>query len=536
LATPGHPGEWPSLRLLNSYRLFVALVLLIGFFLGAPGVDFGRAAPRVFYVFSATYLVLGLLFALGLRMRHPGAMTQAYIHFYTDVIALGGTMYASGGMTSGVGILLIVPVAGAGILLPKREALLYAALATLLALTSEIVRHMQLGPAATAYPAAALLGAILFAVALLANVLARRMSENAELARQRSVDLERISTLNERIIQQMESGILVVDPKGRIALANASAQQLLAPGSGPLTGTALAHAAPGISSAIEDWRRQPRRGLHPLRPAPDSDRRLQPQFTDLGNQGTLVALEDAAFVEEQLQQLKLASLGRLTASIAHEIRNPLGAISHSAQLLWEAEQLGPADRRLIEIQLDHCRRVNDIVENILMLSRRRSGSPTALNIADWVADFAREYRDARGLEPERCGVRLTEPRVPAAFDPQHLHQVVQNLCDNSLKHGRHPEGGPVTLTLETGYPQDGRPCLDIRDNGVPIDPAQVEEIFEPFHTTSHSGTGLGLFLARELCAANDAEVRYVAGEMGNRFRIVFADPTTIQSGEEGDHG
>jgi two-component system sensor histidine kinase PilS (NtrC family) len=516
---PGHPGEWASLRLLNSYRLFVALVLLIGFFVTAAGPEFGRDAPRIFYAFASTYLVLGLAFALLLRLRRPGAMTQAYLQFYTDVVALAGATFASGGVDSGLGILLIVPVAGAGLLLTMREALLYAALATLMLLTSEMVRHLQLGAVASDYPQAALLGAVLFAAALLAGLFARRSEQSAELARQRSQDVRRLAELNERIIQQMESGILVVAPDGTITLANASTRQLLGRGE-DLVGEPLDQASPALHRALEHWREAPDDAQPPVQHDAGAARRLQPQFTSLGEQGTLVSLEDAAFIEEQLQQLKLASLGRLSASIAHEIRNPLGAISHSAQLLAESQTLDAGDRRLLEIQLQHCRRVNGIVENILQLSRRRSGDPSSVELVDWLESFAAEFRGVHDLGTDRLAVASETSRLLVRFDTEHLRQVVGNLCENSLTHGRTEDGAPVAIRLRAGQKEDDA-YLEVRDDGVPIAAERVEEIFEPFFTTSHAGTGLGLFLARALCETNGAHLRYMGTEEGNCFRILL---------------
>ncbi|MDZ7749323.1 MAG: ATP-binding protein [Halofilum sp. (in: g-proteobacteria)] len=464
--------------------------------------------------------MLGLVFAFLLRSRWPSSTTQTYLHIYTDVIALAGVTYASGGVASGLGILLIVPVAGAGLLLSTRFALLYAALATLMLLTSEVVRHLELGSTATAYPQAALVGATLFAVGLLAALYARRTAQSAALAHQRSLDVRRLAQLNDRIIQQMESGILVVAPDGRVTLANASTRQLLG-ADAQLVDQPLEQAAPGVARALERWRAHPTEPLQPVHATEDSRQPLQPQFSDLGEQGTLVALEDAGFIEEQLQQLKLASLGRLTASIAHEIRNPLGAISHSAQLLAESDALSAGDRRLLEIQLEHCRRVNGIVENILQLSRRRSAAPAVIELVDWTRRFAEEFRAEQGLGTDRIAATGDSAQLRVRFDGEHLRQVVDNLCQNSVTHGRTADGQPVRLWLAHGHAQDGNAYLDVVDDGVPIDPERVEEIFEPFVTSSHSGTGLGLFLARELCNANGAQLRYVRDDAGNRFRILL---------------
>lgn len=520
-AGPGHPGQWVSLRLLNSYRLFVALVLLVAFF--SPITEFGRAAPFVFYGFSSAYLIAGLLFALLLLQRRPPATTQAYLHFFVDVVALNGAIYASGGADSGLGILLLVPVAGAGILLPTRYALLYASLAALMALTSEVVRHQTLGGSAADYPGAALLGATLFATALLAALLARRSAQVAHIARQRMADIRHLTTLNERIIQQMESGILVVGLDGTIKLANASANVLLERDD-IVPGETLAELAPGLAQRLATWVAEPHTPLPPVAARPEAQRRLHAQFTDLGDLGTLISLEDAAHIEEQLQQLKLASLGRLSASIAHEIRNPLSAIRHSTQLLSETETLSAEDQRLVEIQLQHCNRINRIVEDVLVVSRRRTQPGDTVQLHEWLAGFVREFRDTRALDEEHVTLRETGSAHGDAlvtFDAGQLRQVLSNLCDNALKHGQRPNGDGVTVALEMGNLSGDQPYLDIADDGVPIAHSRVEELFEPFYSTSRTGTGLGLFVARELCASNNARLRHIAEANGNRFRILF---------------
>lgn len=520
-AGPGHPGQWVSLRLLNSYRLFVALVLLVAFV--SPITDFGRTAPFVFYIFSSAYLIAGLLFALLLLQRRPQATTQAYLHFFADVVALSGVIYASGGAASGLGVLLLVPIGGAGILLPTRDALVYAALAALMALTAEVVRHQTLGGGAADYPGAALLGAMLFATALLAALLARRSAQIASIARQRMADIRHLTTLNDRIIQQMESGILVVGPDETIKLANASASTLLERDEIPL-GEALTDLAPGLAQTLETWRAEPHTPLPPVAAGPDTQRRLQTQFTELGDLGTLISLEDAAHIEEQLQQLKLASLGRLSASIAHEIRNPLSAIRHSTQLLGETESLSAEDRRLIEIQLQHCSRINRIVEDVLVVSRRRTHPGATVQLPEWLAGFVEEFRRTHQLRDERVTLRRsgsTAEQETVTFDPDQLRQVLGNLCDNALQHGRRSDGEGVSVAIELGRLPEDQPYLDIADDGIPIEHSRVEELFEPFYSTSRSGTGLGLFVARELCASNNARLRHIAEANSNRFRILF---------------
>ncbi|MDX1610630.1 MAG: ATP-binding protein, partial [Halofilum sp. (in: g-proteobacteria)] len=464
-----------------------------------------------------------------LRRRRPGHQTQCYVHFYTDIVLLGVAIYASGGVASGLGILLVIPVAAAGTLLQTRYSLVYAALATLVLLTSEVVRHLQGGLADAAYTQAALLGLATFAAAGLARLLARRHAQSAALARQRSVDLKRMAALNELIIQQMEAGILVVDREGRVMLANASAPVLLGQ-TEPVAGLELDTLSARLDGAMREHRET---GQNPVQPVTiggedERARRLQVQFTDLGEQGTLIMLEDAAFIENQLQQLKLASLGRLTASIAHEIRNPLAAINHSSQLLAEAER-EPADARLLEIQLENCRRINAIIESILQLTRRRPGDQERMELEQWLEAFVDEYRTRHELSEERLTLHTDFNGAVVACHPEQLRQVLTNLCDNCLQHGRTENGGPVRIELRLGPGRGGLPIIDVIDDGVPIPQYLVDELFEPFYTTSHSGTGLGLYLARELCEVNGAELHYVNTEAGNCLRIAFHEPKPTRS-------
>ena len=531
---PSHPSagsDWGSLRLLNSYRLFVAVALLSAFLAGIPGRQFGTSAPAVFYTLCAVYVVAGLVFTLAIQQRRPAHSLQAHVHLYTDILVLAGATYASGGMPSGLATLMVVPIAGAGTLLALREALFLAALGTLLVLGGEFARHLEVGAASAAYPQAAVVGLTLFAAAVLAAALARRSHQSAELARRRSEDVRRLSALNERIVQQMEAGILVVGPSGAIELANASAGALL-DRPARLVGQSLGAIAPGLVTALETWQRTDQLPREPLVAHERSERRLQVQFTPLGEAGTLIALEDAGFIEEQVQQLKLASLGRLTASIAHEIRNPLAAISHSTQLLAESSALERDDQRLTEIVLAHCRRVDAIVDNVLELSRRPRGTLASLELGAWLADFVEGFVAEQALAPGRLRYEPPAGPIRVHFDTRQLEQIVRNLCENSLRHGRREDGESVTITLATDEDRGGWPCLDVCDDGEPIARERVDTLFEPFYTTSHTGTGLGLFLARELCESNGARLRFVQGESGNIFQICFQPASDTPSRHE----
>jgi len=232
----------------------------------------------------------------------------------------------------------------------------------------------------------------------------------------------------------------------------------------------------------------------------------------------MIMLEDAAFIENQVQQMKLASLGRLTAGIAHEVRNPLSAIAHSAQLLAESD-LDDRDARMVEIQIDHCRRINAIVEGILQVSRRGKVFQEEIELCPWLDEFVTDFRAHRDLSPEQIRLECESPAINGRFQPEQLRQILLNLCDNCIEHGRTEDDARVNIQIRLARDTSARPMIDVADDGMPIAQETLDDLFEPFFTTSHSGTGLGLYLARELCELNDARLQYIRQPMGNCLRI-----------------
>jgi len=241
----------------------------------------------------------------------------------------------------------------------------------------------------------------------------------------------------------------------------------------------------------------------------------------------LVFLDDNALMAQQVQQLKLASLGRLTASIAHEIRNPLGALSHAAQLLIESEHIHDQDRRLTEIIQQHSKRMNKVIETVLELSRRRQSEPQLVDLTLWVAQFIRDYKQTSpATDTIEC--ELEKEGILTRMDPNQLRQVLSNLCQNAFRYSGEP-GSERTIWLKL-YEDAGTglPTLEIIDHGPGIDDRHLSQVFEPFYTTESAGTGLGLYISRELCESNQATLEYERLEpRGSCMRIVFAHPRRL---------
>jgi two-component system sensor histidine kinase PilS (NtrC family) len=300
---------------------------------------------------------------------------------------------------------------------------------------------------------------------------------------------------------------------------NASAQSLLGVARWR-PGGELAQFSPELARMHAVWRGDREHSSYVVEPAA-SGLRLVASFAAIGDSGTVVFLEDAAATNQRVQQLKLASLGRLAASIAHEIRNPLGAISHAGQLLEESSAMDDGDRRLTRIIQENSARMNAMVENILDLGRGRDATPEALELRDWLGTFMEEFMSRRPGARHIVTTRVEPPDLRVRVDPSQLHQVLWNLCDNALQHA----GEPARVDVRAGVgAYTGRPYIDVVDNGVGIPEEELDRVFEPFFTTRDQGTGLGLYIARELCEGNQARLTLEDTVGGCRFRVTFQDP------------
>ena len=522
--------SWRVLITLNVFRLLVAALLLGLFFMGGEPRIFGDRYPIPFATSATVYLLLAIVFATSLRQRWARASVQAAIQLLADIVLIVALMHTSGGIGSGLGGLLIVFVGAGSLVLPGQIPAIMGAMATFGILGEQVFAQFTGAADAVNYPAAGVLSAIVFATSLAVSPLARRIQESEALARQRGVDLQNLSELNEYIVQHLRESIIVVDANNQIRLNNASAARLL--GTTELfRSRPLREASEPLADYLRRWRVDQALSSHPEFTLVNegNSARITAHLAPLGKGGDrsgplLIFLEDASIFNARVQQSKLASLGRLSASIAHEIRNPVGAMSHAAQLLGEVDGLTDDDRRLTDIIRTHSSRVSHIIDNVLQLSRRESGAPERFHIRPWLEDFAREFTRTLELQEGELAIEDVPDDIEVRMDKSHLRQVLWNLCDNAVKYAS--ETGGILVELHAGRVEaQGRPYLEVCDHGLGVDPATAEQIFEPFFTARSGGTGLGLYISRELCELNRATLLYLdrAGG-GSIFRIVFSDP------------
>ena len=527
---------WRVLGTLNAFRVLIAVGLLVLFVAGGEPRVFGDRFPTIFSATVAGYLVFAVLSALALRQRWLAASVQAVTHSLVDIAVIVVLMHTSGGIASGLGGLLIVFIGAGGLVLPRRFPTVLAAIATFAILGEQIYAQFGGISARGNYPAAGILSAVIFAIALATQPLGRRIHASEALALQRGVDLKNLSQLNEYIVQHLRESIVVIDEKDEIRLSNASATQLLG-ATQVISNFPLRSVFEPLAKYVHRWRKDLDLASHPEFTVNASGNsvpitaHLAPLSKDGQRNGAvLIFLEDASVMNARVQQSKLASLGRLSASIAHEIRNPVGAMSHAAQLLAESAATTEDDKRLTEIIQTHSIRVSHIIDNVLQLSRRESSRPERLSLGPWLKDFADEFSRTLELQEGELTIDEVPDDVEARIDRSHLRQVLWNLCDNAVKYAS--ETGGILVELQAGRLQGrGRPYVEVLDHGLGVDAATAEKMFEPFYTERSGGTGLGLYISRELCELNRATLIYEDRPGGGSiFRIVFADPDRWDTG------
>jgi two-component system sensor histidine kinase PilS (NtrC family) len=518
---------WRVLGLLNLYRLAVPSVLVALALLATRPQTLGAASPTHYFYALVAWFATGVVCIGLLKRRWPSLEAQAFIHVAFDIAAVTALLVTSGGAASGAGLLLIMPIAAMSLLLPPRIATTVAAIAALCVLGQQIMLWFQGVSDSSDLTQAGLLGGVILIAALAGAPLAGRLRESEALVRQRDLDLANLAELSQYIVERLRESLVVVDEQDRIRLINESARQIL--GADATSGALLGEVSPRLLYLLTMWRQSgpetDASGGNLL--AVDGLREVRPHFAPLGKSQpppVLIFLEDLTALDDRIHQTRLAALGRLSASIAHEIRNPVGAISHAAQLLGEDTALSDANRRMSDIIRANAERVSTIIGNVQQLARRESTRPERMPLGEWLPDFVQEFVSTGGHGSAQLTSEVPDPELEVRIDPSHLRQILWNLCENAFRYS--VKGPDDSVELRIGrLAGSQRPFLEVLDRGPGIDSTISDRIFEPFFTSRASGTGLGLFIARELAQCNRALLVFEprAGG-GSVFRIVFADP------------
>jgi two-component system, NtrC family, sensor histidine kinase PilS len=548
---------WRSLQTLNASRVVIATILLI--YLGTIG---GKQIPEEFFfslkLASVAYLACAIGFVV-LKALYPRRfLGQLAVQVALDIFVIAGLYLSSGGAKTGLAILFLFPLAGVGILAPLLWGMFFAAVVTIFFLIESTYRTFALDDA-PAISQAGLYGAAFFGVVIVLNRLAHNLVRQEELAHRRGVELMVQQSVNRLVITDMSDGVLVVDQNECLFEINPAAERMLGLPFGSLIKNAsgysrdlrplYANAAlrpiadvlrlrlsgePGAQAEFGDthqaWMMNEEssyvtiRNIEPLAFMTGSDhdmsqiesvihlklRFIPVRMAEIAGAGgdqiayTIVFMQDVSEIESKAQQLKLASMGRLTASIAHEVRNPLSSISYAASLLSEDMSDAMQSARLLNIVHDNVDRLNKLIEDILKLSRKAQVNSEPISLMDVIEDIVRDFVETRELDPNLIYVEH-KLNFQLIFDVSHLREIVCNLLSNAM---RYASAKPGCIRIYAVIDAVQRHELRIQDDGPGIPKAVRAHLFEPFYTTSNKGTGLGLYMARELCANNQAVLDY----------------------------
>jgi two-component system sensor histidine kinase PilS (NtrC family) len=515
---------WRALTQLNRFRLFVAFALAVVGLAMDVGF-FTLRHPLWFAATCAAYFLTSWVFMVPMRNRVPSFETQLVRHVMLDIAFIGTILYMSGSGPAGPALLLIVSMAAVGMLRQQRHIFFWSALASLVVLSQQLWRVLIGDVGLDALALGGVLAASFFGVALLAHVQATGVWVASQLAKEKGQQAENMARINARMIQELPYAVMAVDGQGEVLQFNVRVEDLL--GTRFFSHCNLRQCAPQLGELWAQWRDQQAIPPHPFQAGRDN-RRLIPRFIELEptrRQGAVVVLEDMTDLEAQAQRMKLASLGMLTANLAHEIRNPLSAIRHAAGLLRE-DSKDELAVRLTQIINDNAERLNGLVEDVLALNRRDRMQRQDVALAEVIPNFVQHFAQ-REQVPENV-IRIHQSGdLHLCMDGNHLEQILWNLLRNAWRYcTRQP--GSIRIRM-AGLAE--RVDIDVINDGPAIPEETKTRLFEPFYTTSKQGTGLGLYIARDLAEANGGSLSYMEVADGTMFRLSGELPPCKERGK-----
>ena len=515
---------WQSLVTFSVYRLALVVILAITYWSFSRLQVVGSASPLLAGTVMIGYFVAAVAALASAKVRFPMPIVHLSAQVAVDVIGLTLLMHASGGARSGIGLLLLVTLAAAGLVSRGRMAYFHAALAALAVLMEQAWQFLYLDANGSDFVASGLLASSYFVIAGLGYTLAKYATGAEKIAAERSIDLANLAQINQLVIRDMQDGFVVVDEQDIIRQLNPQSVAMVG-GLKNAVNRPLADCAPALAVLLQEWRRDHAR-IFPMVRDVTTQKDYQVRLVAIGEQllsPTVVFIEDAGRIRAQAQQMKLVALGRLTASIAHEIRNPLSSINHAAELLGEDAGRSEADARLLTIIQQNSHRLDRMVQEVLYLNRRDRAHPEQVDARVYLEQFLRDFCSNEKVDADI--IRLQAPSGHRlVFDRSHLDQVLWNLTRNAVRHGR-KQAGSVSLELSKRA-DTATLAITVTDDGPGVSIEALPHLFEPFFTTDSQGTGLGLYIAQELAEVNGARIEYLlpdafAASRGACFRITF---------------
>lgn len=492
-------------RYYSAYAMALALLLTVLGSLDSNHLIVAATDPTTFLLANTAYVVLTAIMLIISNSRVATHPQYAIGLFLADVTLLVLMMHASGGLGSGFSNLILVPILIANLLVRHSLGYIVAAWTTLSIFYSEHLLNLNFAEKDIFF--SGLYGFFCFVLAFLTQSLSNKINSTLELTYKQAKNITRLRNINRQVLISMPNAIIACDHNDQVLFVNKLAHEWF-------DINEAGYLPSNLMSLVKSQQKSSYSFEHQGQKLVFSKTQLE--GTETGDY--LLVIEDAGRIASEAQQIKLASLGRLTASIAHEIRNPLSALRHASQLLAEAPDLNETDKKLTGIIEQHCMRINRTVEDILQISRRKNPNTEVIRLAPWLEHFRSAFHDAH---PQAFTLNIECPaNYLVQFDPDQLQQILHNLCNNGLRYALSAQPAGAMLDIKVSTPRLNALNIDILDNGTGISTEHQQNLFEPFFTTEHTGTGLGLYLCREICEANDAVLQFIdTPQPGACFRI-----------------
>jgi two-component system sensor histidine kinase PilS (NtrC family) len=512
-----------AIRIINVFRFLLSLIFVVFYaFADKFNLSAGNDNPSLFLSLAIAYALFSISLLVITPLKSSAVIFFHPVQIVIDILFIIMMMYAAGGIQSGLGLLLIVTIVTASMVSNGRLALFYAAVATIGILLEQSYRIAEWGLSISSYTQSVMLSLSCFATAWLAYSLAKRILLSEALASSRGVDLENLAQVNTLITQQMQDGVLVVDENLHIRHYNSQAKLLLALEENTGNNLWLRDHAPAIANVLMYWidgNDEHKNLIIPINNR-ELNLRIEPINQENRKLGAVIFIQDWSKIQTVAQQAKLAALGRLTANIAHEIRNPLSAISHANQLLQEEENLSKGNARILEIIEDNIQRINQIIKDVLELNRRDRTHQEKITLNQFIVDFHTQFCAIEKIPSAYFTLELCPAQDTITFDRRHLTQILWNLCKNGWEHSRKEISSlhlNCTRILKTASGNKAGLHIAVKDDGPGIDEQARSKLFEPFYTTKSTGNGLGLYISRELAEANNAMLYFQPQQHGSAF-------------------
>lgn len=495
----------------GGYRLIISISLILIYLLTAEQLATNYDYPFLYFYTLICYISFNIFQLFLLKIVPLQISKQLIFIFIIDVICLSVITFSAGGPNLQLSLLYVIIIFSSAILLNAQLSLIVTLFAVIMVIYQRFLGNFFDYNNLNHLGNSALLAFLFFVVHAIGRIAVQRFKILETLTFHQSIEIHQLQNINRYILEQIEDGYLVLDESNHIVLSNPAANTLLGVHFSMSTEkTPLIKWQPDLFELIQ---------LSDLKDGEEFSFESQqsPYTVNIKVKHLIVPeqalilliLKDTQKLNQQVQQLKLAALGQLSASIAHEIRNPLAAIVQANELFKESDS--HQQEMLCRMISKQATRIDNIIQDTLGMARNKPTEPQVIQLADFFESLLNEdLVDAKHM----IKLNLAE-RINILFDEKQLRQVLINLIRNALRHNA-ADAQFIEVNVDL---KDGRTCIDVIDFGTGVAKRDISQLFKPFFSTEIKGTGLGLYLSHSFCEANHAKLTYVERQQGACFRI-----------------